>query len=147
MHILLSGHLENKVNTKYNMHSNMRDKYLCEDLSIISSKEIIDYHQSNINYVMVRSNPEDTRNEPKSYSQMHIFITACYNATSVCRSRLVTPPHILFRLGVWKAENIWKLLRAYIMKWKITQWWSTLSTISTKRAITSHLKSLKTKTT
>ena len=82
MHILLSGHMENKVYTKkYDMHSNMRDKYLCEDLSIISSKEIIDYHQSNIKYVMVRSNPDDTRNEPKSYSQMHIFITACYNAT------------------------------------------------------------------
>ena len=99
MHILLSGHLENKVYTKYDMHSNMRDKYICEDLSIISSKEILDYHQSNINYVMVRNNPDDTRNEPKSYSQMHIFITACYNATSVCRSRLVTPPHTLLRLG------------------------------------------------
>jgi hypothetical protein len=99
MHILLSGHLEHThtglsvdrvasygivfqlfiglyltpgvVVLKYNMHSNMRDKYLCEDLSIISSKEIIDYHQSNINYVMVRSNPDDTRNEPKSYSLLH----------------------------------------------------------------------------
>lgn len=44
----------------------------------------------------------------------------------------------IFRLGVWKAENIRKLLRAYIMKWKITQWWSTLWTISTKRGITSN---------
>jgi len=108
-------------------------------LSINSSKEIVDYHQSKVNYVMVQSLWFS-----KWDKILFTFITACYNATSVCRSRLVTPSHILFRLGVWKAENIWKLLRAYIMKWKITQWWSTLSTISTKWAITSDLKSLKT---